>query len=83
MDQSATTLFARAPLDPPRPAARPAPALRPRPAPRTIQFEDETAPTLRPAEPGEVEPLPDWLVPVAGGVVAALLGLMLGGALAL
>lgn len=80
MDQSAMTLFARAPLDPPRPAPRSVtPALAPPPTPLTVLFEDETAPAAETAE----APLPEWLIPVAGGVVAALLGLMLGGALAL
>lgn len=83
MDQSAMTLFARAPLDPPHPAPRSVTRpVAPPSTPRTVLFEDEVAPGVRSAEPGEAR-LPDWLIPVAGGVVAALLGLMLGGALAL
>lgn len=82
MDQSATTLFARAPLDPPRPSPRPvAPPTAPPAAPRAVLFEDERTTAVRSAA-GDFE-TPRWVVPVAGGVIAALLGLMLGGALAL
>ena len=52
-----------------------------RPANDFLSRAEVIAPAYR-AEPVAAEPMPGWIVVVVGGVVAALLGVLLGGALA-
>ena len=53
-----------------------------RPANDFLSRADAIAPTTYGVEPAAAEPMPGWIVVVIGGLVAALLGVLLGGALA-
>jgi hypothetical protein len=53
-----------------------------RPANDFLSRAEVVAPTARRPEPIEAEPLPRWLIVAIGGVIAAVLGMLLGGALA-
>ena len=53
-----------------------------RPANDFLSRAEVVAPTARRPEPIEAEPLPRWLIVAIGGVIASVLGMLLGGALA-
>lgn len=53
-----------------------------RPANDFLSRAEVIAPTTHGVEPVAAEPMPGWIVVVIGGVIAALLGVLLGGALA-
>ncbi len=53
-----------------------------RPANDFLARAETIAPRTRSADPAQMEPLPRWIVVAAGAVIAALLGALLGGAMA-
>ena len=53
-----------------------------RPANDFLSRAEVIAPTTYGVEPVDAEPMPGWIVVVIGGLIAALLGVLLGGALA-
>ena len=53
-----------------------------RPANDFLSRADAVAPTTHGVESVEAEPMPGWIIVAIGGVIAALLGMLLGGALA-